>query len=145
MKGGSAKTHTHARARLEGGPLSGAQRGSKAHCEPNLGADPSAPPASQPARDAPEITHARVRPRTSAPNGAHPPPDPASAQNWFSTRAPACRNTPRLSARGCHRFLAPIPSRLLPTSRLKTPGGRFYVLFPPQHLMSNSRLQVKPN
>lgn len=57
-----ARTHTRTHARdWRAAPLSGAQRGSKAHCEPNLEPrDPAPPPpASQPARDVPEINDAR--------------------------------------------------------------------------------------
>lgn len=92
-----AHTHTHARARLEGGPTSWSTACSKAHCEPNLEPDPAPrPPASQPARDVPEINDARESGQGLVPNGAHPLQTPLQLRTGSALRAPACRNTPRL-------------------------------------------------
>ena len=103
-----AHTHTHTHG-WRAAPLSGAQR------EPNLEPrDPAPPPpASQPATSQKSTMHGNQA-KDSFPNGAHLLQTPLQLRTRSALRAPACRNTPRLSARGCHRFLLLFPPTCSP-------------------------------
>ena len=105
-----ARTHTHTHTHgWRAAPLSGAQR------EPNLEPrDPAPPPpASQPATSQKSTMHGNQA-KDSFPNGAHLLQTPLQLRTRSALRAPACRNTPRLSARGCHRFLLLFPPTCSP-------------------------------